>query len=280
MDQANLHDVKTLAFIGGGNMAVALIGGLTRQGFPAERIVVSDPQPAALQRLQAEYGIRPAADNPGAVEDAQIVILAVKPQFMRAVATQIAPHVAADALTLSIAAGIPHAALSGWLGTQATVIRTMPNRPALNGCGATALYAPVAVGEEHRTVAQAIMAAVGITVWVDHESQLDTVTALSGSGPAYFFLLMEALEAAAQARGLPAGVAHALTLQTALGAAQMAKQSLEPLATLRDQVTSKGGTTAAALAVFDAAGLRAIVAQAVAAADLRSGELAAQFAAP
>jgi pyrroline-5-carboxylate reductase len=279
MDGADLNDLKTLAFIGGGNMAIALISGLTRRGLPGERIVVADPSPEALERLQTDYGIRPVADNAGAVENAQVVILAVKPQFLRDVAMRIAPHLGADALIISIAAGIPHTALTRWLGAQA-VIRTMPNRPAFNGCGATALYAPAAVGAQHRTVAQSIMAAVGITVWVEQESQLDTVTALSGSGPAYFFLLMEALEAAAHARGLPADVAHALTVQTALGAAQMATQNLVPLAVLREQVTSKGGTTAAALAVFEAAGLRAIVAQAIAAADLRSGELAAKFAAP
>jgi pyrroline-5-carboxylate reductase len=280
MHDADLNELSALAFIGGGNMAHALISGLTRRGLPGERIVVADPALEALRRLQADYAVRTAADNAGAVGNAKVVILAVKPQLLRTVALQIAPHLSADALVISIAAGIPHTALARWLGAHIAVIRTMPNRPAFNGCGATALYAPAAVGAQHRTLAQAIMAAVGITVWVEHESQLDTVTALSGSGPAYFFLLMEALEAAASARGLSAEVAHELTLQTALGAAQMAKQSLEPLATLREQVTSKGGTTAAALAVFEAAGLRAIVAQAVAAADLRSGELAAQFAAP
>jgi pyrroline-5-carboxylate reductase len=280
MNDVDLNDLNALAFIGGGNMAIALISGLTQRGLSGARIAVADPLPQALERLQADYGIRPAADNISAVQGAQVVILAVKPQFLRAVAEEIAPHLAPGVLIISIAAGIPHTALTRWLGVHVSVIRTMPNRPAFNGCGATALYAPPAVGAEHRAVAQAIMAAVGITVWVEHESQLDTVTALSGSGPAYFFLLMEALESAAHARGLPAEVAHQLTLQTALGAAQMAQQSRETLATLREQVTSKGGTTAAALAVFDAAGLRAIVAQALAAADMRSGELAAQFAAP
>jgi pyrroline-5-carboxylate reductase len=153
----------------------------------------------------------------------------------------------------------------------------MPNRPALNGFGATGLYAPPNVGAAHRALAEAIMSAVGATVWVEHESQMDTVTALSGSGPAYFFLFMEALEAAAHERGLPRDVAHRLTLETAFGAAQMARHSVESLAMLRDQVTSKGGTTAAALEVLGAAGLRAIVAQAVAAADLRSAELGAEY---
>ena len=160
------------------------------------------------------------------------------------------------------------------------VVRTMPNRPALNGFGATGLYAPPSVGAAHRALAESIMAAVSATVWVEHESQMDTVTALSGSGPAYFFLFMEALEAAAHERGLPTDIAHKLTLETAFGAAQMARQSTESLAVLREQVTSKGGTTAAALDVLDAAGLRAIVAHAVAAADRRSAELAAEFGSP
>lgn len=280
MNESELETLQSIAFVGGGNMAVALISGLTQRGFAGARIVVSDPAAEALQRLQTEYGARPAADNAHAVQNAEVVILAVKPQFLRDVALGIAPHLSPGSLVISIAAGIPFTALTRWLGARVTVIRTMPNRPAFNGCGATALYAPPAVGTSQRAQAQAIMSAVGVTVWVEHESQLDTVTALSGSGPAYFFLLMEALEAAAQARGLPADVAHELTLQTAFGAAQMARHSLETLATLREQVTSKGGTTAAALAVFDAAGLRDIVAAALTAADKRSAELAAQFAAP
>jgi pyrroline-5-carboxylate reductase len=279
MNESELNHLKSIAFIGGGNMAVALISGLTQRGLAGERITVADPVPQALRRLQSEYGARPASDNAQAVQNAQVAILAVKPQFLREVAVGIAPHLPAGSLVISIAAGIPYAALVRWLGTAPTVVRTMPNRPAFNGCGATALYAPAAVGAPQRALAEGIMSAVGTTVWVEHEAQLDTVTALSGSGPAYFFLLMEALEEAARARGLPADVAHELTLQTAFGAAQMARHSRDPLATLREQVTSKGGTTAAALAVFDAAGLRDIVRAALTAADKRSAELAAQFAA-
>jgi pyrroline-5-carboxylate reductase len=279
MSEADLNRLRSVAFIGGGNMAVALINGLTQRGYSGTRIAAADPVPDALQRLQTAYGVRPAADNESAVRDAQVVILAVKPQFLRSVAVEIAPHLPEGCLVISIAAGIPYTALTRWLGPGPAVIRTMPNRPAFNGCGATALYAPASVEPRQRELAQAIMSAVGTTVWVEHESQLDTVTALSGSGPAYFFLLMEALEAAAHARGLPADVAHELTLQTALGAAHMARLSSDRLATLREQVTSKGGTTAAALAVFDAAGLRDIVAAALTAADERSAELAAQFAA-
>jgi pyrroline-5-carboxylate reductase len=274
-------DIRRLAFIGGGNMAAALVGGLTKRGLPGERIVVADPSEMQLQRLVRDYGVRASADNAGAVAGAEVVILAVKPQQMRAVALGLNRHLAVSKpLVISVAAGIPHAALARWFGAQVPVVRTMPNRPALNGFGATGLYAPQGVGAANRALAESIMAAVSATVWVEHESQMDTVTALSGSGPAYFFLFMEALEAAAHERGLPNEVAHKLTLETAFGAAQMARQSSESLAALREQVTSKGGTTAAALDVLDAAGLRAIVAHAVAAADRRSAELAAEFGNP
>jgi pyrroline-5-carboxylate reductase len=274
-------DIKRLAFIGAGNMAAALIGGLIKRGLPSDRIVAADPSGEQLEKLVKEFGIRRATDNAGAVAGAEVVILAVKPQQLRAAAIALSPHLAATKpLVISVAAGIPHAALARWFGAHVAVVRTMPNRPALNGFGATGLYAPTGVGAANRALAESIMAAVSATVWVEHESQMDTVTALSGSGPAYFFLFMEALEAAAHERGLPTEIAHKLTLETAFGAAQMARHSGESLATLREQVTSKGGTTAAALAVLDAAGLRAIVAHAVAAADRRSAELAAEFGAP
>lgn len=274
-------DIRRLAFIGGGNMAAALIGGLIKRGLPGERIIVADPSTDQLRRLVGSYGVKGAKDNASAVSGAEVVVLAVKPQQMRSVALGLSPHlVASKPLVMSVAAGIPHAALARWFGPQIAVVRTMPNRPALNGFGATGLYAPGSVGAANRALAESIMAAVSATVWVEHESQMDTVTALSGSGPAYFFLFMEALEAAAHERGLPNEIAHKLTLETAFGAAQMARQSSESLASLRDQVTSKGGTTAAALEVLDAAGLRAIVAHAVAAADRRSAELAAEFGTP
>jgi pyrroline-5-carboxylate reductase len=276
-----MNNIRRLAFIGGGNMAAALIGGLTQRGLSSERIVVADPSREQLRRLADVYGISAAPDNASAVKGAEVIILAVKPQQMRAVALGLAPHlVPPHPLLISVAAGIPHAALARWFGAQLAVVRTMPNRPALNGFGATGLYAPPGVGAANRALAESIMAAVSATVWVEHESQMDTVTALSGSGPAYFFLFMEALEAAAHERGLPSAIAHKLTLETAFGAAQMARNSADSLAKLRDAVTSKGGTTAAALEVLDAAGLRAIVAHAVAAADRRSAELAAEYGTP
>jgi len=275
-----MNNIRKLAFIGGGNMAAALIGGLAKRGLRGDRVVVADPSEGQLRHLVGQYGVGIAVDNASAAAGAEVVVLAVKPQQMRAVALGLAPALmAARPLVISVAAGIPHAALARWFGPQIAVVRTMPNRPALNGFGATGLYAPASVGAAHRALAESIMAAVSATVWVEHESQMDTVTALSGSGPAYFFLFMEALEAAAHERGLPHDIAHRLTLETAFGAAQMARQSADSLAVLRDQVTSKGGTTAAALAVLDAAGLRAIVAHAVAAADRRSAELAAEFGA-
>lgn len=276
-----MNNLRKLAFIGGGNMAAALIGGLTKRGLPRERIVVADPSREQQGRLERSFGITAAAGNEQAVDGAEVIILAVKPQQMRAVAVGLSPHLAAvSPLIISVAAGIPHAALARWFGPKAAIVRTMPNRPALNGFGATGLYAPPGVGAANRALAESIMAAVSATVWVEHESQMDTVTALSGSGPAYFFLFMEALEAAAHARGLPSDIAHKLTLETAFGASQMARLSSDSLATLREQVTSKGGTTAAALEVLDAAGLRAIVAHAVAAADRRSAELAAEYGIP
>ena len=276
-----MNNIRRLAFIGGGNMADALIGGLTKRGLAPDRIVVADPSRDQLQRLAQTYGIEAAADNVGAVANAEVIILAVKPQQMRSMALELAPRLAGEKpLMISVAAGIPHAALARWFGAQLPIVRTMPNRPALNGFGATGLYAPAGVGAANRALAETIMAAVSATVWVEHESQMDTVTALSGSGPAYFFLFMEALEAAAHERGLPRDIAHTLTLATAFGAAQMASQSNESLSTLREQVTSKGGTTAAALEVLDASGLRAIVAHAVAAADRRSAELAVEFGKP
>jgi pyrroline-5-carboxylate reductase len=275
-----MNNIRKLAFIGGGNMAAALIGGLVKRGLRGDRVMVADPSEGQLRHLAGQYGVGVAADNASAAAGAEVVVLAVKPQQMRAVALGLAPALmAARPLVISVAAGIPHAALARWFGPLIAVVRTMPNRPALNGFGATGLYAPASVGAAHRALAESVMAAVSATVWVEHESQMDTVTALSGSGPAYFFLFMEALEAAAHERGLPHDIAHRLTLETAFGAAQMARQSADSLAVLRDQVTSKGGTTAAALDVLDAAGLRVIVAHAVAAADRRSAELAAEFGA-
>ncbi len=273
-------DIGRLAFIGGGNMAAALIGGLREKGMPAERIVVADPNEATRATAQA-LGVGATADNHAAVRAADVVILAVKPQVLRAVSLELAPSVAAaKPLLISVAAGITSAALLQWFGAQTRIVRAMPNRPALLGVGATGLYAPANAFANDLAIAEKIMQAVGATVRVTQESQMDLVTAVSGSGPAYFFAFMEALHAAARAHGLPDDVALTLTLETAYGAASMARRSHDSLAELRSSVTSKGGTTAAALAVLSDAGLDRIVADAVDAAARRSAELAVEFGAP
>ncbi len=269
-----------LTFIGGGNMAAALIGGLLRRGMPPAQIAVAEPHPERRRWLEAQFGVATSADNAQVAAQSDVIVLAVKPQAMREVSLALAPRLAESTQVISVAAGIPLAALERWFGPRRGIVRTMPNRPALSGYGATALVAPARIGQSGRECAESIMSAVGVTVWLTDEAQIDVVTALSGSGPAYFFLLMEALESAARDLGLPAGVAHRLTLATALGAARMADEATEPLAALRAQVTSKGGTTEAALAILEAAEVRATIARAVTAAARRSVELAAEFGQP
>ena len=268
-----------IAFIGGGNMASAMIGGLRSTGVAGQAIVVADPVAAQLASLADRFGVRTTGDNTAAVVDADVVVLAVKPQEMGSVATALARSLAGSAgsrrLFVSIAAGTRVGDLSRWLGAATPIVRAMPNRPALIGRGVSALYAGPGVTPVERETAEKVLGTCGATVWVDAESQLDAVTAVSGSGPAYFFLLIEALEAAAVEQGLPPATARRLAVATAEGAGCMAASATEPPAELRAQVTSKGGTTAAALEVFESGGLRAMVSRAVAAATQRSAELAA-----
>jgi pyrroline-5-carboxylate reductase len=267
-----------IAFIGGGHMTTSLVGGLLRRGAPVESLRVADPVPAQLQRLQYEFGIRGSADNREAVADADIVVLAVKPQDMAQAAGSIAPEVAGRRrLVISIAAGIRLAQLARWLGAGVPAVRAMPNRPALIGAGITALYAGAGVTADDRHAVEELMSAAGATVWLERESQMDAVTAISGSGPAYFFLLIESLEAAGLELGLPHETARRLAVETARGAGRMAAEGGHEPATLREQVTSKGGTTAAALEELEAAGVRAIFRRAVAAAARRSTQLADEF---
>jgi len=268
-----------IAVIGGGQMARALVGGWLESGAAAASITVADPSESQRDWLAAACpGLRLESDNARAAAAGQVWVLAVKPQLLAGVAHALAPLAAAQhPLVVSIAAGIRSVDIARWIGAGATVVRAMPNRAALVGAGATALYAAPAVPAPARAIATRLLAAVGSVVWVETEAELDAVTAVSGSGPAYFFLLMELLEAAAIAEGLPPAVARRLALDTAAGAARLATRSGEDPATLRAQVTSKGGTTAAALAVLEAADLRGIVARAVAAAARRSRELAEEF---
>ena len=267
-----------IAFVGGGNMATGLIGGLIARGTPPSSIVVADPETSQRSRLERDYGVTTVADAPSAVIGARTVVLAVKPQQMAQVARSIAGQVAASgALVISVAAGIRLQDISRWLGPGVPLIRTMPNRPALIGAGITALYAMPGVDAASRQEAEAILAACGPTVWVPEESQLDVVTAVSGSGPAYFFLLIECLEAAGTQLGLDPVTARRLAVETARGSGQMAAEATESPAELRAQVTSKGGTTAAALEVLEAAGVRGIFAAAVAAGARRATALAQEF---
>ena len=259
-------------------MGRSLIGGILANGYPKQFIRGADPDPAQRERMRNLFGIEPVADNNQAIEHAEIVILAVKPQMMAGTVRGLAVELnQRRPLLISIAAGIRLSALRAWLGEDLPAIRAMPNTPALIRAGATALYANARVGREQRESAETIMRSVGTVVWVDDESLLDTVTALSGSGPAYFFLLMEILEKAAIELGLPPEQARLLTLETALGAARMALASDQDTASLRRQVTSPAGTTERALAVLTQGGIEALVQGAVHAARQRSVELADEF---
>lgn len=260
-------------------MARAIIGGLLAENYPAELISASEPLEAAREAAHEQFGIGITHDNQRAAEDADIVILAVKPQQLADVATALASSITAQHLVVSIAAGIRAKDLETWLGMGTAIVRVMPNTPALVGKGASVLFANAPVSVDQKRDAESILASVGTTAWVDDEQKLNAVTALSGSGPAYFFLLIELLEASGIELGLDPDLARNLALQTALGASSLARSSPDAPAELRRQVTSPGGTTAAALAVFEAAGLAAIVAQALGAADSRSQELADEFGA-
>lgn len=265
---------QILVFIGGGNMASALINGLLTDGTPAESIIVAEPDAGKREALAARFGIRTREDNQGAAREADILILAVKPQILESVAEELSPMLRQRRpLCLSIAAGIRHESLQRWLGEEVPLVRTMPNTPAMLQAGATGLFAGETVSEQQREQAERVMRSVGLTSWVENEAQIDTVTAVSGSGPAYFFLFMEAMEQAAIELGLEPDTAHLLTLQTALGAARMAMENEATLAELRASVTSPGGTTEQAIESFENSGLRDIINQAMTRARDRSIEL-------
>ena len=270
--------LPTIAFIGGGNMAASILGGLIASGVDPSRLWASDPNPESLTALQALPPINTTANNADAIAAADIVVLAVKPQIMATVAKAIAPLLAdTQPLFISIAAGITSASLDQWLGGKQAIVRCMPNTPALVQTGATALFANNQVSDLQRQQAQHILEAVGIAMWVEQEAELDIVTAISGSGPAYFFLVMEAMQAAGREMGLSAEVAEKLTLQTALGAAKMATQGGVDAAELRRRVTSPNGTTERALGIFEEGDLRGLFLSALTGAKLRSEELAKEL---
>jgi pyrroline-5-carboxylate reductase len=266
-----------IAFIGGGNMARSLVGALIGAGTGAGSIAVAEPDGTLRAALARDFGVATHADNAAAAKGADTIVLAVKPQVLRDVCVALGNTLGdAKPLVVSIAAGIRIDQIETWLGRKLPVVRAMPNTPALVGAGATGLIANARVDANAHARAEAILGAAGRTAWIDDEALMDTVTALSGSGPAYFFLLVEALEDAAVAQGMPRDTARLLASQTCLGAGRMLVESGEAPAKLRERVTSPGGTTAAALAAFDAGGVRALVASAVDAATRRGRELSAR----
>ncbi|MGF1642894.1 MAG: pyrroline-5-carboxylate reductase [Thiotrichales bacterium] len=268
-----------LGFIGGGNMSRSLVGGLLTNAWPASTLHIADPDPAQRDRVQA---LNPALhvhpDGQQIAANVDVVVLAVKPQVLQQVARSIRGGVQTHRpLIVSIAAGVRSADIERWLGGDLPIVRCMPNTPALVMSGATGLFANPSVSHEQREIAERLMRSVGITIWVSEERQLDAVTALSGSGPAYVFLVLEALQHGAEGLGLTPEAARLLALQTVAGAAKLALESNETPAELRERVTSKGGTTERALAEFNAGDLVGLFARAMHAAAARADELAEQL---
>lgn len=264
-----------LTFIGAGNMASSLIGGLIADGYNPAAIWATDPSLEKLTVLRERFKIQVTQDNNEAAAKADILILAVKPQAMKIVVKQLALTVTKkQPLIISIAAMIPTGHIEKWLSSKHPIVRCMPNTPALLRCGASGLYANSVVKEEQRNLAESILRTVGLTVWINNEEQMDIVTALSGSGPAYFFLLMEILQKAAEKMGLDAKTARLLVLETGLGAARLALESEQDLSALRHQVTSPGGTTERALEILEQGKLSELFYNALRAAEQRAKEMA------
>lgn len=272
-----MNQPQTLAFIGAGNMARAIIGGLISNGYPASQIWASEPDISRLDDLKAQ-GLNITDSNERAVQAADIVILAVKPQVLKEVLTPLA-GIAAQSPTLfiSVAAGITSDSIDNWLGGNQAIVRCMPNTPALVKLGASGLFANSQVSDNQKQQAESILAAIGIALWVEDESLLHAITAVSGSGPAYYFLMMEAMIAAGVAQGLPLEVATQLTLQTARGAAEMASLSDVDPAELRRRVTSPKGTTEQAILTFQRQGFESTVSQAMDACAARSVSMAEEL---
>jgi pyrroline-5-carboxylate reductase len=274
-DSTHLFAQQPMAFIGGGNMASAIIGGLIQQGMGATSIEVVEPLEAARERLRQQFGLQPMATPGPQLQRAALVVWAVKPQTFKDAAAQARPHLA-QPLHLSVAAGIRSDSIAAWLGSE-RVVRSMPNTPALVGRGMTALFARAAASADDRALIEQVITPTGEFLWVDSEPQLDAVTALSGSGPAYVFLFLEAMIEAGTQMGLAPEQAKRLAIATFAGAAQLARQSEESPQVLRERVTSKGGTTYAALTAMQAAGVSAAFVQAMHAAHRRAGELGDEF---
>lgn len=275
-----MNHIPTVAFIGGGNMANALVSGLLGQGCAPSQLHVLEVAEVLREQWRAR-GISVASTPDASLSAQQVWIFAVKPQQMREVVLQCKPWLKPDTLVISIAAGISLESLSTWLGSPeqpyARVVRCMPNTPALVRAGVTGMAAVKGLSQAETDIASNLLSAVGQVVWVDHDQAIDAVTALSGSGPAYVFLFLESLIAGAQALGLSAEQARTLALATLAGSTKLAAESTETPAVLRERVTSKGGTTAAALEVFAQKQFATIVAQAMSAANDRAAELSTEF---
>ena len=269
--------LSAIAFIGGGNMASAIIGGLIKQGTPASRILVVEPFEEARQRLQTQFGVRVLAAADAALTEADLVIWAVKPQTFKEAAQQTRDF-CTNALHLSVAAGIRSDSIANWLGTE-RVVRAMPNTPALVGLGQTGLFARSAVTPSEKTWVEQVVATTGALLWVKDEPLLDAVTAISGSGPAYVFFFIEAMVEAGVKMGLTAEQATQLAIGTFEGASQLAKTASEPPSVLRERVTSKGGTTYAALTSMQNAHVGELFETALRAAQIRAHELGDEFGA-
>lgn len=263
---------KKIGFIGAGNMARSLIGGLITSGVKTENLFATDPSEETRSAFENDFLIHTFADNQQLVDQCDVVVFAVKPQVLKTVATEI--QAKDSALYLSIAAGIPSESINNWLGSNKAIVRSMPNTPSLVLSGATGLYANSQVSEGQKDIAESILRAVGLTVWVDDEAQLDAVTALSGSGPAYFFMVMEAMEKAGEELGLPAETARLLAIQTGFGATKLALEMDDAPEELRNKVTSPGGTTEQAIKTFEQQDLVGIFSKAMKAAHDRAEELA------
>jgi len=272
------QDQPAISFIGAGNMARAILGGLVANGYDPERIWASAPEDSHLQALRNDFGIYTTTDNRHCASQADILILAVKPQVMAEACRDIASVVQnTRPLAVSIAAGLDTATISEWLGGEVPVVRCMPNTPSLVGQGSAALCATGEVDESQREAVTAIFESIGLAVWLEDENLMHAVTALSGSGPAYCFMLLESMESAATDAGLPAETARNLAIQTMAGAARMAANSDDDPAQLRRNVMSPGGTTEQAVETFENGGLRDLVSRAYNAAKKRSAELSEQL---
>ncbi len=265
---------ETIAFIGGGNMATSLVAGLIADGHDPRRLIVTDPEQEKLTATESRFGVRTSSDNARAISGADLVVLCVKPQMASQVCRELAPAMGERRpLVISVMAGIREQSIQEWLGGGVPLVRAMPNTPAMIQSGAIVLHATPETSATQRDQAETILRAGGLTRWVEQEERMDAVTALSGSGPAYFFLLMEILEQAGIDLGLDPDNARLLTIQTALGAARMAMESDDSPRELRERVTSPGGTTEYALGVLESGGVRGLVTAAVRAARDRSEEL-------